>query len=401
MQIITDQLVAKPTTETVLINLGEIFGPSHLYHGRAPYDGSQWLPPPFMLEMMSGMQLVVAGDLPVLCHRAVTDHEGLAVLRDLDFGLPQELHTYADQQELRSQLRRLTGHKRVVYQHVHPAEELETGVCWFEPMHLSWLNNKAHLLDLVEARHCPRRQVMATTLLRKQFKSLPFVVKAATDLSTGGCVDVRLCRSRAELDEAQRFFSSCDYVVIEEFLNFRKVLNIEYVIDYSGSINYLGASEQLMTSDLKPAGNWIHRDIIPPAEMRSIIRQVVQKAVDKGYYGVIGVDIGLLARGRALVLDLNFRINASTTPLMLQHRLSEFGSHGALYLCWTYAGSYRELVRAASEALEAGLFLPTCFYNPTLAGYGNRPPMLAGFVLADECEQLDEARLKLAEYGFH
>lgn len=389
-------------TDNPVSSMAEVFGQGMIFSPRAPVHGSNWLPPSRELEFMTGRELTISGDMPVICHNCVAEPEGLALLRGIGHRLSHQIFTYQDFNDRQQLLKRFSGsgHK-IVVQHVHPPAELVPEACWVSPKLLAWLNNKAQLNQLVPLRWCPDRSLVVPRQLLEYAGTFPAVVKAATDLSTGGCVDVRICRTHDEIKDAYRLFTDCETVVIEEFLELHRVLNVQFTISQRGVIRYFGSSEQMITPDLKPAGNWLSPDSSAPADVIDAVALVATDAAQRGYTGYVGVDVGMPHDGSWRLIDLNFRLNASTTPLHLMPLLRTVTDQPcAMYRTFGYSGNFASMLQAIESAFNRGWLLPNSFFNPELTGDNSALPRAGALVPVESREHLQERQLQLAEKGF-
>jgi hypothetical protein len=110
------------------------------------------------------------------------------------------MYTYRDEQQaIEITTRFAECGRKIVVQHIYPTGVLNDGAMWIHSQLLSYLNNKANLADLVHPANVSTRHVTTPEefLGNKAAQFLPIVVKAATDLSSGGGADVALCRHTA------------------------------------------------------------------------------------------------------------------------------------------------------------------------------------------------------------
>jgi hypothetical protein len=289
---------------------------------------------------------------------------------------------------------------QTVMQHVHPTEELSPECYWISRELLCFLNNKGNLGRLVPAENLPRREVLSRTSVLPERTPVPVVLKAATDLSSGGGKDVRICRTRRQVRDALRYFASCDRIVVEELLRFEKSHCVQFGALPDGRILDLGMAEQITDPAGRFLGNWLTAPEETPAELVAIGRAIVERGVALGYRGIAGFDAAVCADGRPVVFDLNFRLNGSTAPLLLHAAMARrMGTALMRYRSWTAADGFEGLERAVRRAVGKGFFLPLCIYDPEGTASPGRRPLLSGVVAGGSREEILERERELARTG--
>ena len=240
-------------------SLSQIYGSDVIYSPRASSNACTWLSQDdFILDSMTGGQIPVAGDMPTLCAAGASTPEGLQLLRDAGFDLPRKVFRYSTVTDYVHKLKNLHNERRkIALLYVHPASELPPEACWVKPETLSFLNNKANLATLVSPCHVPARRMLMPSHLITELSPhrFPLVAKAATDESSGGGVDVAICRTSRDLKRAAVLFQSCTRVVIEKFLPIKRNLCLNYATTDEGMIYYLGCAEQVSDAQGKYQGN--------------------------------------------------------------------------------------------------------------------------------------------------
>jgi hypothetical protein len=92
---------------------------------------------------------------------------------------------------------------------------------------------------------------------------------------------------------------------------------LHFVVAIDGDIRYLGAAEQVVDAAGRWQGNWITNEAAPSVAVAAGY-EIMRRAVLRGYIGFAGFDVACCADGRLRVLDLNFRVNGSTTAVFLR-----------------------------------------------------------------------------------
>ena len=189
-------------------------------------------------------------------------------------------------------------------------------------------------------------------------------------------------------------------MVVENFITINRDICLNYVVSKTGIVTYLGCAEQLVDSHGSYYGNIIDCANQAPATAVSAGYHVVRRGADHGYWGVVGIDMAILADNQILVYDLNFRLNGSTPALLLAE--SVCARHGSRVICYqTMKGrsSYQGLLDAAYVAMERGILLPLSSCHPEFLQDSSVHPLLGCMVLGQNCEQINEHLQILAELG--
>lgn len=385
-------------------SLSQIYGSDVIYSPRASPNACTWLPhDEFILDGMTGGQVPVAGDMPVLCAAGASTPEGLQLLRDAGFDIPRVVFRYSTATDYLRKLKNLYKNKRkIALLHVHPASELPPEACWVKPETLSFLNNKANLATLVNPCHVPMRQMLMPSRLIAELlpHRFPLVVKATTDESSGGGVDVVICRTSRDLKRAAALFQSCAHVVIEELLPIKRNLCLNYATTAEGIINYLGCAEQVSDAQGKYQGNWIDATAIAPPLAIEIGIRVATAGFALGYYGCVGIDMAVLEDSRIMVFDLNFRVNGSTAALLLAESVHcTLGQTVLRFRALQGSGTYRDVLNSSYAAIHKGVFLPLSSYDPEVGGHPKTRPRMTGLILGKTREEVKKHEHELSAMG--
>lgn len=349
------------------MDLSDIYGADACYNPATSFALPGWLQGnrPFR-DFRTGDHLAIAGNVRYVCSRSVM--EGADLLEEAGFELPDTLGY--DSREAYGRL--LAGIKGpVVFQHAHAPGEVPPDRYWIARDLLCYLNNKANLGALVPPGFAPRRRVAPPVGFLP--RALPVVLKAATDESTGGGRDVRICRTPAEVAEALRVFDRCDAIVVEEFLPIDASFCVQFAT-VGREIRYLGFAEQVTTPEGRFDGSWLDAEASLPDAVVAAGRAIMEAGVARGYRGIAGFDVARCADGRWLYFDLNFRLNGSTAPvLLLRATAARLQLPVFRYRSWCGADGFDALLARARRGLHAGRLLP-------LSIHAGAPPRLSGMV---------------------
>lgn len=383
----------------------DIYGPGLAYSGFAPPGASRWLPnDKLMMLGISGNQIAVAGDMPMLCAAGTASESGLDLLREAGFDLPVHLLTFRHAEDYQAQLDVLIeSGRRIVVQHVHPSEMLPAEACWIAPSLLSWLNDKGNLADLVAPAHVPKRIVLdpATPDWRLSDLAFPFLLKAATLESTGGgALDICICRDRQDLEQAAEAFHDSERVVAEEWLQARRFLCLNYAVGVDAGTSYLGGAEIVNDPSGRYLGNWLGEDLAISTESEMLGRQIAEQGAGLGFRGCLCVDIAELPDGSLRAFDLNFRVCGSTVSLLASKAVRQAtGARVARFRTWSRAGGFSDLMASARQAMRSGFFMPLGSFDPKPHG-SSGTPRISGLILGDDRAEVARRAAELESLGW-
>ena len=330
------------------------------------------------LDSWTALAPVLAGGNPVVCREGATDGDARALLAE--FGVPTNARFHRYESEgtrvaVTDALAR-SGRKLAV-QHVCPEDELPESAYVVPRRLISFLNNKANLEALVPPGFAPERRVVPAAALSEATEPVraPVVLKAVTDQTSGGGTGVLVCADGSRRSEAVAFLARCREVVVEEFMQIEASLCLNFAVFAPDEVRYLGCAQQIMDPVRERFfGNWLEPALHPPPQLLAAAGRTVERASRMGYIGFAGVDATVLADGRQLIFDLNFRINASTLPVMLLPALrSYFGYTTFQSRWWRAAGSCEALLASLRSPVARNVLLPLGVFDAPRAGYPDRP----------------------------
>jgi hypothetical protein len=372
--------------------LMDLYGPGHVYDPVPPAAASDWLrSDPSMLGLGIARKLPISGDLPMICPAAAATEAGLSLLEDVGLRRPQQLVVYDSEETYRQAVDDLVRRgTTMVFQHAQPPEAVPASAWWIAPELLAHLNNKGNLAKLAPEGNIPRRDTVPVAELRPDHPSVeqyPGFLKAVTDLSTGGGVAVRAYGSPAEFNEALEAFQGCETVIVEGAIEFERTFCVQFAALPDGATAYLGAAEQICDSN-SYAGSWLDAAAEDDPGFVEVGTAIMDIAGAMGYRGIAGFDMGRDPTGRVVVFDLNFRINGSTTPLLLEDSVAAVRGMPIMRSSrYIGGGSFEDLLDAARRASDEGWFLPfaTRAQDPK---YPGSRPSIAGMIIGDTRESI-------------
>lgn len=381
-----------------------IYGNAFIFVARTSPNAARWQPHGEMVrDIATAGLLTVLGDIPVVCAASVSTPDALSLLRDAGFQLPREMHRYFDAADYMRIIKKLCfDAPKIVTQHVHPTAEVPRERCWIDTSVLSFVNNKANLEKLVPKGNVPVRKIVSVDQIASRSRKWnpPFVIKAVTDETSGGGVDVRICRDVKDIQKAAVYFADCRHVVIEEYLDIRRNLCFHYCVAADGGIDYLGFAEQVSDEQGIYCGNWIEAGAECPAEAVEAGILVVRAAFERGFYGILGMDMAVLEDGHCKVFDLNFRGNGSTPALLYSQSVHQHYRKPMIRLRrLTGRGNYRDMLNAVYRAMARGILLPLGSCDPEAGTYIQKRPLLSGMILGETRQDVLENERELISMG--
>jgi len=256
-------------------------------------------------------------DDPVICHQSVATPEALEMLSaagverkglDLVYGSEAEYLDYI----------RDAPDGTVCFQHAFPEGQFEHAYAIERTLLIS-LNDKGLLSRWVAPDRLPRRRLLTHSGLRVAGTDLgfPIVLKYSTSRSLGNGMGVRFIYSADDLRRTPLPPAAAAFVV-EEYLDVVDNWCATMMLTTTGA-RVMGAARQ-MTNELgQNTGNLYGEDV--PADVLKAAEDVAFTAHSAGYRGAAGMDIVSTRDGRTLVIDLNFRFNASTVLPVVADRV--------------------------------------------------------------------------------
>jgi hypothetical protein len=381
--------------------MSEVYGPGHVYVPRAHDATSEWLPgDACALDGLTGGQLVIAGDMPVVCSngfntRAAVDLLALAGLK------PARTRVHFRSGGAVAALDDATAAdptSKLVFQHAFPPEAAHSTRAWIDPSLLRYLNNKASLGDLIQPEHLPERRVVDRAhFFESEPEALPLVLKAVSDHSSAGGSGIMICRGEADLRSARHVFARCERIVAEALLDIIRNPCLHFAVMPQGDVRYLGFADQDISSAGKYVGNSVEVDSTLPQSVVDAAGEAVRRAATIGYYGFAGVDVALTRDERTYVLDLNFRLNASTASVLLASSISkQWGAAMMRLRKFGGQGSAEEMARRLAPFVTSGRLVPLSLFDAAEAGYAGKPPFVHALVIGDSWEAVRVTEAEVA-----
>jgi hypothetical protein len=188
----------------------------------------------------------------------------------------------------------------------------------------TWLNDKNNLDQYIPAEFVPRR--CAVYMDGAQFAKkhaeikLPSVVKATASSAGDG---IYICRTKADMKQAvAELRGIAGAVLAEQYIEIKRNYGIHFGIPATKdkSVDILGINEQLTSPQGEFLGGLINSTEFPE-ELAGLETQLVTEILPKirelGWYGIGCFDVLTDEKGKAYIIDCNFRVTGMSAYHLL------------------------------------------------------------------------------------
>jgi len=286
-------------------------------NARFPFGAPEGLGlPEGMCDRLTAFGLSYVDD-PVICHQSVATPEALEVLAAAGVERKGVDLVYGNEAEYLDHLRHAPD-GTVCFQHAFAEGEFERAYA-VERRVLVSLNDKGLLSRWVTPDRLPRRQVLTHDELGATAANFAFpaVLKYSTPRSLGNGMGVRFLYAAEDLRRTPLPPAAVAFVV-EEYLDVVDNWCATMLLATT-EVRVMGAARQMTNQLGQNTGNVYGEDV--PRDVLKAAEDVALTAHAEGYRGVAGMDIVSTRDGRILVIDLNFRFNASTVLPVVAERV--------------------------------------------------------------------------------
>jgi hypothetical protein len=337
----------------------------------------------FDLDSVTNVLLGLLNGLPTVRHVCGVTDEALAILESAGIHVNEDMRIYQTAGEAEKlALALIRDGYKLAWPYPLP-DNTYPGSGHLVPRDI-WhrLNDKKNLSDIVPAKNLARRCIVSLAKAHQFSFEAPIYLKSGTGAATGSGYAVRYCPDKAAFHAALdglKSLGQSDAVIIEDDMDVVACWCVSLVID-DASVRYAGVAEQIFDAPGHQIGNVIDPDNRFPTQGVAVAKEVGEAARRLGYRGVAGMDIALTTNGRLIVLDPNFRIQASTAQVMYQRSAAERSGLGASRSAKFLSSlNVRQLARELKGPIEDGWFVPTrvidgtrhpeCPANTTCTGF--------------------------------
>jgi hypothetical protein len=299
----------------------------------------------------------------------------------------REIRTYRTTEAFHGLVGDVIGNgERLLCQHVHDEDDVPAEACLVAPALLRYLNNKGNLPAIVGAEGAPRRSSISPDDVAGLGVDESWVLKVCADDSSGGGYGVYVHQAGTPIGQPN-FVQPGAELIVEEYLELVKNWCVHFCVDAIGGPRLLGATEQLISATGAYGGSRVGGTVLPPAAAERC-QAVAERARELGFIGYCGIDTGLTSSGELKVFDLNFRINASTPPLLVLNAIA--ASRGpswegrGRWQTYRHSGSLPDLVKRLEAVYPDRALLPIASYDPAFTANGPGPSLLSALLIGDD-----------------
>ncbi|MCJ8008456.1 ATP-grasp domain-containing protein [Lederbergia wuyishanensis] len=343
------------------ISMQNIYGNGFIYNSKIYSEDYQHFSGDILsLEALTGRELTVVGDTPVICHAAAATEPALGLLKKAGLHIPNKLYTYQTDNEYLALLSHLhKNNHTLIFQYPHPNHIVSPDLFWVNQAVLAFLSDKRNIPKLVPAEHVPQRKMMSLKEIIQNKPKLPFVLKTGDGRPTSGGCGVLLVKEEKQLHELGNEFGDLSSLIVEEFIPYDQNVSVHYSVDKHGKISFLGKSEQIVNQNGCFRGSWITiemEDYMTPIVETGY--KIMEKVAEKGYIGVAGFDV-LICGEDYYFIDLNIRFNASTCGLFLCKDIyQKYGKKTVRLTNLEWNGEFERLIPIMEKYLLREQFIP-------------------------------------------
>ena len=335
-----------------------------VFSARPAQEINPWMPSNEKLNALSARETLIA-DVPVLVHAATQTAKARKLFELASIPFPKQPYVYNSKKEYDDILKQWSKDgKEVVLQYIHSKKTIDRNAYWMDAELLNYLNSKAYLREIVPEKYVPEREVIESKDLDKVLQNweLPFVLKPGDETPTAGGYGVQICHTEEQLTEAKKLFTQegADHVIIEKYVEEIENYSCQYAYSENIGLQYLGTSVQITDDEGVYAGN-VMVDNVPEGVIKAGC-EIMRAGVEKGYIGIAGFDLLWTEDREVKAIDLNFRLNGSTSMLMyadsLNHQCMKFYTYDAIDT--KHNAAFYNLM---ADYVAQGVLLPLSYYD--------------------------------------
>jgi hypothetical protein len=328
------------------------------------------------LNQITGQCMPVLGDMPIICHRNTLTPEIRAFYEMAGIQLSGSYLAYGSTEEAIGLAKECHAQDLRLAYYYPPPDEIAGDEYLAVPQSLyDWLNDKASIDKLCEARYLPRHRFFTPAEIAEIAGYLPaqaIYVKVCHPGPSGGGSDVRFCPDQASRQAALEWIAGrppgWSAIRVEEALDIRESWCLNVSVGGAAGVRYLGAATQLFSSPAMQSGSRIDAESQPSAASVELALEIARRSHEFGFVGIAGFDIGETAEGEPCVFDLNFRIAACTAQVLL-HESATRRIDGKISQSWnrTFPGPLAPALQRLEKFALSGQFVPLRLYDSSLA----------------------------------
>lgn len=276
--------------------------------------------PLWQRDLIASRLIPVIGESEVLLPRAALSDELFRFLSASGFVRPKNAILYdgeADRIDIILSLARFS--RQIAIQIPAPYQDIPAAAYAVDRDLLLYLNNKSNLSRLLsEKLAAPRLKTSMAALRNGDWRPSrwPVLLKAGLAQPSMGGDDVFVCNDEKALLRVLSTFPLDARIIMEPWLEHERNVCVQFLVR-EAEVRYLGAAEQIIENDTAHVGNIVRPLEHVPEPIQEALRMACICAQRLGFRGIAGFDVLLGGNQLAWVIDANFRINGSTTALLL------------------------------------------------------------------------------------
>ena len=232
------------------------------------------------------------------------------------------------------------------------------------------LNDKGRMAEFVDPDYLPNRYMVPIGDLDRVVSLVPdkpVFIKASLEGASGSGRDVFYSSDKTSWQVAISWFierkGDLNGIVVEDAIDVQTCWCMGVSILDSGC-RYLGAAIQIFDEPARQIGSRIDPDNMAPEHAIDISLAIANRAHKEGYRGIAGFDVGIDNNGHLFVFDLNFRLNACTSQLMIHTSAAErIGARISQTWCTQCDCALTIVLVHLQPFVEKGLFVPTRLFD--------------------------------------
>lgn len=388
-----------------VFTLDQIYGTDLIYNPRPSIeDHGHFADDPVVNETLTGRELSILGEMPVVCRDAVCTTPALNILEKTGLKIPPIRYTYRNTEEY-LQLLQLFREKdqRVVMQYPHPKKEVPEDLYWVKPDVIEYVNDKNKIDELVPSDYVPERKTISYKQMKEEIDNkeltAPVVLKTGDGEPTAGGFGVKICTTEEDMLEAIEFFKQTPEIIVEQHIDYHSNICVQYACNTKGEITYLGNTEQIVSEGGNHKGSWVNvtADMMDAATEAG--KEIMKNAYEKGYVGIAGFDV-VFTDTHFYFIDLNFRMNASTGALLLSESIYHtFGKDEIRLNSWTSNLEFDDMLELLEKYIEKEWIIPLSIFDPRYVPFETDGARVTGLIIADSKDEINSMLEEMAQDG--
>ncbi len=227
----------------------------------------------------------------------------------------------------------------------HPYWLIEDDKYHINPDLIFSLNDKTNMSKLTNK--IPKHTILSLNDI-SDITNFPFVLKAHSWASWDG---VRIIYNNNDLKLALDYFKNETELMVEEFIEIKDNYNVQLIILQNWNIEMLWSSIQNVTTEWEYNGNYIYKSMILPKNIEKLALEICENAYKLWYNWICWLDIITNKSWDELLIDPNFRLNWSTSTLMLKEKVFWETCSNILKVSW-FNSNHTDLKTMIKETLK-------------------------------------------------